>query len=191
MLRRINGRAIAGAARFNSAALLVAITALFSASTVRAAETPEEASEPVISEYVSQVEDNVVLAGALDLDVLRASHQGVIRVVDLRTEAEGAPAEAAAAETLGISYTNIPVSSAAIDAAQVGALQEALAEAGSDDLVVVHCRSGNRAGLLYGAAQLEAGVPLDEVKEKVSGIVTAAPITEGLESYAKKLDGGL
>jgi protein tyrosine phosphatase (PTP) superfamily phosphohydrolase (DUF442 family) len=66
-----------------------------------------------------------------------------------------------------------------------------LAAAGPDDLVVVHCRTGNRAGLLYGAAQLEAGVPLEEVKENVSGIVTAAPIKEGLESYAKKLDAGL
>jgi uncharacterized protein (TIGR01244 family) len=191
MLRWMNGRETAGAVRAGSAALLVAVMTLFAGSYAWTAESAVDASDSAYSEYLSQVEGNVVLAGALDLDQLRASHQGAIRVVDLRTEGEGAPEEAAAAETLGISYTNIPVSSAAIDAAQVSALREALAAAGADDLVVVHCRTGNRAGLLYGAAQLEAGVPLDEVKESVSGIVTSAPINEGLESYAKKLDAGL
>jgi hypothetical protein len=123
--REVNGRETAWAARLNSAALLAAIMALFAGSPAWAGETAADAGESAYSEYLSQVEDNVVLAGALDLDVLRASHQGAIRVVDLRTEGEGAPEEAAAAETLGIGYTNIPVSSAAIDAAQVGALREA------------------------------------------------------------------
>ena len=149
------------------------------------------AEDTPYSPYLSQVEDNVVLAGALDLDALRASREGTIRVIDRRTEGEGAPEEAAAAAALGISYTNIPVSSATIDSAQVAELKDALGAARPDELVVVHCRSGNRAGLLWGAAQLEAGVPLEVVQENVSGIVTSEPIAEGLESYAKQLDAGL
>lgn len=148
-------------------------------------------SEPAYSPYLSQVEDNVVLAGVLDLEALRAAHAGTIRVVDLRTEPEGAPEEAAAAEALGLEYTNIPVSSATVDAAQVAALRSALDQAGEGDLVVVHCASGNRAGMLWGAMQLEAGVPLDQVKEAVSGVVTKAPVIEGLDAYAKTLDAGL
>ena len=173
--------------------LLTAVSILFAAGHVWAADASADISgdDAAFSPYLSQVADNVVLAGTLDLEALRTSHEGAIRVVDLRTEGEGAPEEAAAAAALGIDYTNIPVSSAAVDTAQVSALQAALAAAGADELVVVHCRTGNRAGLLYGAAQLEAGVPLDVVKENVSGVVTAAPITEGLESYAKQLDAGL
>ena len=142
------------------------------------------------SVYSSQVGENLVLAGELDLDALRAAHDGGILIVDLRTEKEGASEEAAAAESLGLSYTNIPVSSAEIDSAQVSALQQALDGAAADDLVVVHCRSGNRAGLLWGAAQLEAGVPIAEVHRSVSGIVTMEPISQGLEAYAKRLDAG-
>jgi len=147
--------------------------------------------ELAFSKYMSQVDENVVLAGLLDLEALRATHSGSIRVVDLRTAPEGAPEEAMVAEELGLEYTNIPVASAAVDAAQVAALRSALDEAGEGDLVVVHCASGNRAGMLWGAMQLEAGVPLDQVKEAVSGIVTKAPVTEGLEAYAKTLDAGL
>ncbi len=150
-----------------------------------------EGAEEAYSEYLSQVEPNVVLAGAIDLDALQAAHEGAVHVVDLRTEAEGAPEEAAAAAAMGMTYTNIPVSSAAVNSAQVAELRAALDGVGADDLVVVHCRSGNRAGLLWGAMQLEAGVPLDEVNENVSGIVTMAPISEGLETYAKELDAKL
>ncbi len=149
------------------------------------------AEEAAYSEYLSQVDENVVLAGALDLEALKASHAGGIRIVDLRTEAEGTPEEAAAAEALGLAYTNIPVSSAVVNADQVTALGDALDAAGPNDLVVVHCRTGNRAGLLWGATQLEAGVPLEQVKESVSGIVTSEPITQGLEEYAKVLDARL
>ena len=148
------------------------------------------AEQAAFSEHVTQVDDRILLAGALDLDALRAAHDGEIRIVDLRTEGEGAPLEAAAAAELGLDYTNIPVSSAVVDPAQVDLLRGAIGEAGSDELVIVHCRSGNRAGLLYGAAQLEAGVPLADVQQAVSGIVTSEAIAEGLEAYARELDDG-
>ena len=143
------------------------------------------------SEYVSQVRENVVLAGALDLEALRSSHEGSIRIIDLRTAAEGSSEEAIDADVLGMEYANIPVSSAEVNAAQVAALRGELNSAGPDELVIVHCRTGNRAGLLWGAVQLEAGIPLEQVQEEVSGVVTAPPIAEGLAAYAKTLDAGL
>ena len=170
-------------ARRATVLLALLCTALLTASV--------QAEDAAYSPYMSQVDENVVLAGSLDLEALRAAHDGTIRVVDLRTEAEGTPAEAAAADALGMAYTNIPVSSAVVDAAQVAALRDALGEAGEGDLVVVHCASGNRAGMLWGAVQLEAGVPLDEVKETAAGVLTKAPTIDGLEAYAKTLDAGL
>jgi hypothetical protein len=45
--------------------------------------------------------------------------------------------------------------------------------------------------MLWGSMKLEAGVPLEQVQENVSGVVTKAPISEALEAYAKSLDAGL
>jgi uncharacterized protein (TIGR01244 family) len=149
------------------------------------------ADQGAFSDYQSQVADGVVLAGTLDLEALRASHNGTIRVVDLRTEPEGTPEEEAEAEKLGLEYTNIPVPGAVINPDQVAELRTALAGAEEGDLVVVHCASGNRAGMLWGAMKLEAGVPLEQVQENVSGVVTKAPVSEALEAYAKSLDAGL
>ena len=175
----------------NIGSWLTLMCLLVCATAVRADDQSTQVSEGAeFSVYSSEVGENLVLAGELDLQALRAAHDGGILVVDLRTEKEGAPEEAAAAQALGLAYTNIPVSSAEIDASQVSALQQALDGASADDLVVVHCRSGNRAGLLWGATQLEAGVPIGEVHERVSGIVTMEPISQGLEAYAKRLDAG-
>lgn len=169
--------------------LLAALVPVLTLVLVTGPARADEAAR--YSEYLSQVGENRVLAGALDLNALRSSYEGSIRVIDLRTAAEGAAEEAIEAEGLGMEYANIPVSSAVVDAAQVAALRDTLNAAGPDELVVVHCRSGNRAGLLWGALQLEAGKPLEQVQEEVSGVVTAPRIVEGLAAYAKTLDAGL
>ncbi len=143
------------------------------------------------SEYLSEVDDGVYLAGSIDLQALRNKSTGPIRVIDLRTAAEGSQEEAAAAESLGLDYTNIPVSSATVDPAQVDALRETLDTLAPETLVVVHCATGNRAGMLWGAAQLADGVPLDQVQSKVSTIMTKQPVIDGLQAYAKTLDAGL
>lgn len=150
------------------------------------------ATEPAdYSAYRSEVEEGVVLAGSLDLTALRAAHPGAVRVVDLRTEPEGTPEEAASAAELGISYTNIPVAGARIDPAQVAELRAVLAGKDSGELLVVHCGTGNRAGMLWGAMLLEDGMPLADVEAEVAGVVTKTPINDALEAYAKSLDAGL
>ena len=111
------------------------------------------AGQDSISPYVSEVDDGVVLAGTLDLEALRASHDGTVRIVDLRTEPEGAPEEAAAAAALSLEYTNIPVAGASIVPEQVAALRAALDGVAPGELLVVHCGTGNRAGMLWGATE--------------------------------------
>ena len=141
--------------------------------------------------YVTEVDDGVLLAGSLELDVLRDVHQGPVQIIDLRTEPEGTLEEADQAEALGMSYVNIPVSSATVDPVQVEALRNVLASSDPNALVIVHCATGNRAGMLWGAAQLADGVPLAEVQARVSGIMTKQPVIDGLDAYAKTLDAGL
>ena len=138
-------------------------------------------------EFASQlafVDEGVVVAGLLDLDALRAEHPGKVLVVDLRTEPEGTPEEAAKAQSLGLGYRNIPVSSAIVDPNQVATLNQMLADAEPDTLVVVHCVSGNRAGMLWGAAALEQGIALDEIQARLEGVLTKQPTIDGLEAYA-------
>jgi uncharacterized protein (TIGR01244 family) len=136
------------------------------------------------SSQLAVVDERVVVAGLVDLDALRAEHPGDVLVVDLRTEAEGTPEEAARAASLGLGYRNIPVSSATVDPNQVATLNSVLAEAAPDTLVVVHCVSGNRAGMLWGAAALEQGIALEEIRLRLDGVLTKQPTIDGLEAYA-------
>jgi uncharacterized protein (TIGR01244 family) len=140
------------------------------------------------SPRMKQVDDHTVIAGVLDLASLHAAHPGKVLVVDLRTPVEGTAEEAEAAAQLGIDYTNIPVAGAAVEPSQVDQLRTALDDADGDTFVVVHCASGNRAGMLWGALQLQDGVPLPEVQARLAGILDKPPAIEGLEAYARTLN---
>ena len=109
-------------------------------------------------------------------------------VVDLRTAAEGAEQEAAQAAALGLQYANIPVASVTVDPQQVAQLRQTLAGASADAMVVVHCVSGNRAGMLWGAAALEQGASLDSVRSTLAGVLNKQPAIDGLEQYAETLN---
>jgi protein tyrosine phosphatase (PTP) superfamily phosphohydrolase (DUF442 family) len=146
------------------------------------------AEDGAYSEHVARVADNTVIAGTLDLDALKAQHPDDVLIVDLRTPAEGTAEEAKAAEALGFSYENIPVSSPKVDPAQVDALRALLDGADADTLVVVHCASGNRAGMLWGAMRVEDGVPVGSVEETLSGVLTKPPTIAGLKGYAQALN---
>jgi len=167
---------------------IVGITSALSLAGLLVWTSSASAEAGAFSPYASEVEEGVVLAGTLDLTALKASHDGTVRVVDLRTEPEGTPEEATAAAALGLDYTNIPVAGASIDPEQVAALRAVLDGVPSGDLLVVHCASGNRAGMLWGAMLLENGMSLEEVEQAVSGVVTKAPIAEALKAYAQTLD---
>jgi hypothetical protein len=52
----------------------------------------------------------------------------------------------------------------------------------------VHCASGNRAAMLWGALQLTDGASLPDVQAKLSGVLTKEPAIEGLAAYARTLD---
>ncbi len=172
------------------------------APAMEAASPPAEEGQPVreeagapeatdaYSRYLKQVDERTVIAGLLDLEALRAEHPGEVLIVDLRTAEEGTAEEAAAAERLGFSYANIPVAGATVDPAQVAALRATLEQADPEALLVVHCASGNRASMLWGAVQLEKGASLEDVRARVAGILTKEPAIDGLEAFARSLNGG-
>ena len=130
-----------------------------------------------------KVENSVWLTSKPDLRQLGVEQVGGVLIVDLRTPAEGTDDAATQAHDLGLSYQNIPVRGAVIEPDSVAALSAVLA-ANEKEVVIIHCRSGNRAGLLWGALQLEQGVPLEEVLVNVSGIVNRPEIENALKDYA-------
>lgn len=152
-----------------------------------AASAPAQGDEP-ISQQLATVSDRLIVAGLTDLNTLADSDPGKVLIVDLRTEGEGAPEEAASAEALGFGYANIPVSSAVVDPNQVDALRTTLAGVDPETLVVVHCVSGNRAGMLWGALALTEGESLESVKQSLDGVLTRQPAIDGLENFAQTLN---
>lgn len=140
------------------------------------------------SPRLQSVDEHTVIAGLLDLNALHQAHPDNVLVVDLRTPVEGTAEEAEAAAQLGIDYTNIPVAGASVDPAQVDQLRTALDDADADTTVVIHCASGNRAGMLWGALQLQDGASLETVQARLADILDKPPAIEGLEAYARTLN---
>lgn len=78
--------------------------------------------------------------------------RGYGMVIDLRTDEEpGVAEERAAAEAAGLRYVQIPVRGASFDLTDAMRLRDALAGAPAGK-VFLHCRSGGRAGALWGLA---------------------------------------
>lgn len=105
----------------------------------------------------------VGIAGTPDLAGLAARRDaGLALVVDLRTEAEDPTVERAAAEAVGLRWVNLPVGSDPADAAVVRRFGELLASVPEGRGVLLHCRSGNRAGEVWARHRLAQGASLEE-----------------------------
>ena len=138
---------------------------------------------PAVSKHIIQVEPRVWLAGALDMDGLRYWDPTSTVIIDLRTEDEGIAQQRIEVQALGMDYYNVPVAGATLvdaDLLRVGTL---LRERSADS-VILHCASGNRAGMVWGALQVDDGQDLATVLDAVSGVVTKNSITQALRNRA-------
>ena len=138
---------------------------------------------PAVSKYVAQVEPRVWLAGALDMDGLRYWDPASTVIIDLRTEEEGIAQEREQIQALGMDYYNVPVTGATLVDADLQRVGMLLRERNADS-VILHCASGNRAGMVWGALQLDDGHDLPDVLDAVAGVVTKEPITQALQKRA-------
>jgi protein tyrosine phosphatase (PTP) superfamily phosphohydrolase (DUF442 family) len=136
------------------------------------------------SEKGTMIGDRTYVTGLIDLEALAAAHGSDVMIVDFRTPEEGVAEEAAAAAALGMAHHNLPVSSPEVDAAQVDALGTLLNSVGPDTQVVLHCVSGNRAAMLWGAWALTEGAELSDVHSEVEGVLTSQRLIDGLDAYA-------
>ena len=136
-----------------------------------------------LSKRLLTLDNGIVLAGALSPEVLATAD--TLTIVDLRTPAEGTAEEAEAASAAGHSYYNLPVPGAVVQADTVAALKKILDDPDRSSPVVVHCASGNRAALLYGAVALERGEPLEVVQAELEPLLTSQGAIDALAAEAE------
>jgi uncharacterized protein (TIGR01244 family) len=114
------------------------------------------------------LDDRVAVSGQLMADDMKdVAAAGYVAVVNNRPDGEamvGQPRTAdlrRAAEQAGLIFLDLPFSGPRASPEQVRALADLLAE--RDGKVLAFCKSGMRSALLWGAASVAAGKPLDAV----------------------------
>lgn len=123
--------------------------------------------------------ERVAASGPPTLEAVAGLRErGYGMVIDLRTDAEpGVAEERATAEAAGLRYVRIPVAGYGFDLTDAMRLRDALASA-PDGKVLLHCRSGGRAGALWGLAQgFDRGLVPQQAAEiaKASGRTVSDP----------------
>jgi uncharacterized protein (TIGR01244 family) len=91
----------------------------------------------------------------------RLGEMGFRTVINLRTEKEGASAEAPVVEAQGLRYVWIPVTPDSFSMADVEAVQKVLVDPSAGP-VLLHCASSNRVGAVWSVLQSKDGKGLDE-----------------------------
>jgi sulfide:quinone oxidoreductase len=110
---------------------------------------------------LTQIADGVFVAGQIaPEEVAGLAAQGIRTIINNRPDAEepGQPSAAEVrheAEQAGLGYTQIPVTTGSIGAAEVAAMDRAIRESAKP--VLAHCRSGTRSYLLWAAGQVANG----------------------------------
>jgi uncharacterized protein (TIGR01244 family) len=122
---------------------------------------------------IRRIDDRISVAPQITpADVTEIARAGFVAIVNNRPDDEepGQPEGAAiraVAETLGLSYTEIPVTHAGFSYSQVEAMAAALEAAGGP--VLAYCRSGTRSCNLWALASAKAGGNPDELVGKGAG----------------------
>jgi uncharacterized protein (TIGR01244 family) len=114
------------------------------------------------------IDDRVAVAGQLQAqDMREIAATGYVAVVNNRPDGEamfGQPRTAdlkRAAEEAGLVFLDLPFSGPNATAEQVRAFVDLLGE--QPGRIIAYCKSGLRSSLLWGAAAIAQGRPLDEV----------------------------
>jgi uncharacterized protein (TIGR01244 family) len=147
--------------------------------------TPCGAANPLSSTLLT-VTDTVTLAGKLAPDAAAQLRGTNTVVIDLRTPAEGTADESHAMWRNGVTYINLPTTGQAPARSEIE-LFDAIVAVNSRRPILVHCASGNRAGMLWAAHLLDAGASLTSAKEAVAKVATKAPIQAAIDGYAASL----
>lgn len=146
---------------------------------------PCGAADP-LSSTLLPVGDSVTLAGKLAPDAAAQLRGTNTVVIDLRTPPEGTADESHAMWRNGVTYINLPTTGRVPARSEVE-LFDAIVAVNAGRPILVHCASGNRAGMLWAAHLLDTGTSLASAKETVAKVTTKAPIQVAIDGYAASL----
>lgn len=145
-------------------------------------ETPGDLAASPISDYAHQVSERVTLAGKLNPEALESLAGDGALVIDVRGLDEGIAAEQTMLEGLQGHYAHLPVPRKAPSQETVDALGRLLEGSGNRS-VVIHCSSGNRAGLLWASHLISNGTALEKALEEVKPVTTKPKIITAINTY--------
>jgi protein tyrosine phosphatase (PTP) superfamily phosphohydrolase (DUF442 family) len=133
-----------------------------------------------------QVRDNVMLAGELDDEFVTRIAGTDALVIDLRGDDQVGDERVRLAE-LDVDYIHYATGGSTPSPEHVLGFAQLLTAAGSRE-VVVHCVSGNRAGMMWAAHRIASGATLEAAQDEVGPIVTKEPIREAIKGFAVESD---
>ena len=128
--------------------------------------------------------ENVATSGSLaELGLVEIQNLGFKTIIDLRSETELAmDNEADRVQQLGLRYFSLPV---AKDWPSAGLLKQfsELINNADNHPVLVHCRSGNRVGFIWGLHQLAMGVDAQTAVTEAKAIGLTGSRLQALQHY--------
>ncbi|MDA1075326.1 MAG: sulfur transferase domain-containing protein [Proteobacteria bacterium] len=130
-----------------------------------------------------KVAPQVTLAGFIDQVPAEQLRESNTLVIDLRTAEEGTADEQTRLTQAGVSYANIPMGRAPLSSTQIADFEALLAEH-PDQPVLIHCASGNRAGLLWAVHMINQGTDVEDAIQHVSLIANREPVHQAIRDYA-------
>jgi protein tyrosine phosphatase (PTP) superfamily phosphohydrolase (DUF442 family) len=157
---------------------LLLVSALFVTATVQALDSPVPPTKPL------QVTETVTLAGLLPDAMIPSLQEEDVLVIDLRTPDEGIQTEVDLLSAENVEYVNIPVGRSPLERATVDRFSQ-LINGNFERKILVHCSSGNRAGILWAAYLIDKGVPVIDAVDKVLPVVTKEPAHQAILDYAQ------
>ena len=122
-----------------------------------------------LSNALLEISEHLTLAGTLDPAVVTTLPRDTI-LVDLKTLEEGTDVERAFVEGQGLRYENFPIGADGLKQEQLDNFAAVL-QHNPNIPILLYCRSGNRAGLLYAAHLVASGMTADTAWNVVQPLV--------------------
>ena len=140
------------------------------------------ASERPVQPEPQQVSQWVTLAGRIDHYSAESLKRDNTLVIDLRLAEEGLADEQDRLAKASVAYVHLPTERKVPNREQVRRLAKLLDD-NPGRPILLHCSSGNRAGMLWAANLIEQGMTAAEALERVQPIVSKEPIRQAIRDY--------
>ena len=159
-----------------SLAILVALQSWPAMASEPKADRPRPPQSQSVSEWVT-------LAGRIDHRSAEDLRREDTLVIDLRMDEEdGLKDEQDRLANAGVQYVHLPTGRSVPSVAQVRRLEKVLND-NPNRPILLHCSSGNRAGMLWATHLIEQGMDPESALKRVQPIANRAPIQQAILGY--------